>query len=103
MARPIRVSPQQHNTIPVAMLESDSVKRTGPSTGASGCAATIRSASDDARMPVIAAVELSGAPTANGSELPSAITAARIAEEMKVAATPYDKNGASGPAKISSE
>ncbi len=47
-----------------------------------------RSTIDDARMPVIAAVELSGPATANGKELPTAMTAARTADEMKVAATP---------------
>jgi hypothetical protein len=39
-------------------------------------------------MAVIAAVELSGPPTENGNELPSAMTIARTADEMKVAATP---------------
>ena len=39
-------------------------------------------------MPVIAAVELSGPAMANGKELPSAITVASTADEMKVAATP---------------
>ena len=39
-------------------------------------------------MPVIAAVEVSGPPIANGNELRSASTAARIAEVMKVVATP---------------
>ena len=34
----------------------------------------IRSTSDDANMPVIAAVELSGPPIANGNELPNAST-----------------------------
>jgi hypothetical protein len=48
----------------------------------------IRSASDDANMAVIAAVELSGPAIANGKELPSAMTLARTADEMKVVATP---------------
>ena len=61
---------------------------TGASSGADGSVAAIRSTSDEANMPVIAAVELSGPATANGSELPTAITAARTADEMKVAATP---------------
>ena len=39
-------------------------------------------------MPVMAAVELSGPEIANGSELPTAITPARMADAMKVAATP---------------
>jgi hypothetical protein len=39
-------------------------------------------------MAVIAALELSGPAIANGSELPSAITAAITADDMKVAATP---------------
>ena len=61
---------------------------TGPSSGADGSAAAMRSTSEEARIPVIAAVEVSGPAIANGSELPSASTAARIADEMKVAATP---------------
>ena len=47
-----------------------------------------RSTSDDAKIPVMAAVELSGPAIANGNELPSAIVAARTADEIKVAATP---------------
>ena len=61
---------------------------TGASSGAAGLVAAIRSTSEDARIPVIAAVELSGPATANGTELPSAMAAARTADEMKVAATP---------------
>ena len=48
----------------------------------------MRSTSEDANIPVIAAVELSGPPIANGNELPSASTAARTADVMNVAATP---------------
>jgi hypothetical protein len=51
-------------------------------------ASAIRSTSDDANIPVTAAVELSGPAIANGNELPSAMTVARTADEMKVAATP---------------
>jgi hypothetical protein len=48
----------------------------------------IRSTIDEANMPVIAAVELSGPATTKGNELPTPITAARTADETKVAATP---------------
>ena len=48
----------------------------------------MRSTSEAARIPVIAAVEASGPAIANGSELPPASTAAMIADETKVAATP---------------
>ncbi len=88
MARPIRVTPKPQSTTPVAMLARPSVIRTGASSGAEGSAAVMRSTSDDAKIPVMAAVELSGPAIANGSELPSAIVAARIADEIKVAATP---------------
>jgi hypothetical protein len=64
------------------------VSNAGASSGADGSAATTRSTIDDARIPVIAAVELSGPATANGNELPAAMTPARTADEMKVAATP---------------
>jgi hypothetical protein len=74
--------------MPVTMVATPSVMSTGASRGAVGSCAAMRSTSDDARIPVIAAVELSGPATANGNELPSAMTAARTADEMKVAATP---------------
>ena len=61
---------------------------TGASTGADGSAVMMRSTSDAARIPVTAAVELSGPATANGSELPSATVVAITAELMKVAAIP---------------
>jgi hypothetical protein len=88
MARPIRVTPKPHSTMPVTMVASPSVIRTGASIGAAGFAAAMRSTSAEARIAVIAAVELSGPATANGSELPSPITSASTADEMKVAATP---------------
>ncbi len=74
--------------MPVRTLATASVISTGPSTGASVLCSAIRSTSEEARMPVMAAVEVSGAPTANGSELPSASTAASTAEVMKVMPTP---------------
>ena len=77
-----------NGTTPVTIVVRARVIRTGPSSGADGSAATIRSTIDDANMPVIAAVELSGPATANGNELPSPMAAARTADEMKVAATP---------------
>jgi hypothetical protein len=77
--------------------------RTGASSGAAVSFTEIRSTSDDANIPIIAAVELSGPAIANGNELPSAITPARTADEMKIAATPYDRYGAKGPVKINSE
>ena len=80
--------PKPHSTMPVAMLARPSVISTGASGGAVASVPAIRSTSDDARMAVIAAVELSGPPIANGKELPSARTAASTADEMKVAATP---------------
>ncbi len=80
--------PKPQSTIPVATVASARVSSTGASSGAEGSAAMTRSTIDDARMPVIAAVELSGPATANGKELPIPITAARTADEMKVAATP---------------
>ena len=61
---------------------------TGASSGAPGSVVAIRSTSDDANIPVIAAVELSGPPIANGSELPTAMMVARTVDDMKVAATP---------------
>jgi hypothetical protein len=70
------------------MVAKANVRRTGASRGAVGSAAAIRSTSDDANIPVIAAVVLSGPPIANGSELPSAMTAASTADEMNEAATP---------------
>jgi hypothetical protein len=48
----------------------------------------MRSTSDEANIPDIAALELSGPPIANGSELPSSRTLARTADETKVVATP---------------
>lgn len=62
--------------------------RTGASCGAAVSATAIRSTSDDAKIAVTAAVELSGPAIANGNELPSAMTVARTADEMKVTATP---------------
>lgn len=94
--------PKPQSTMPVATAEKPSVIRTGASRAAAGSAAVMRSTSDAARMPVTAAVELSTPPIANGTELPSARMAARMADEIKVAATPYDKYGVSGPEKISS-
>lgn len=88
MARPIRVSPSPHSTIPVSMVDRPSVIRTGESSGADRLAASMRSTSEAAKMPVTAAVELSGPATAKGRELPSPMTAARTAELMKVAAMP---------------
>jgi hypothetical protein len=84
----MRVIPKPQSTIPVRMVASASVIRTGASSGADGLAATTRSTIDEARMPVMAAVELSGPEMAKGSELPAAITPARMADEMNVAATP---------------
>ena len=77
--------------MPVTMVESPSVISTGVSSGAVGLAAPMRSTSEAIRMPVTAAVELSGPATANGSELPSAIKVASTADEMNVAAMPYDR------------
>ena len=74
--------------MPVTMLARPSVIITGASTAADGSVAVIRSTSEEASIPVIAAVEVSGPATANRSELPSAITVARAADEMKVAAMP---------------
>ncbi|MGY4220824.1 hypothetical protein ACVMFB_007323 [Bradyrhizobium sp. USDA 4522] len=91
MARPNRVSPRQHSTMPVTMVESPSVISTGASSSAVGLAALTRSTSEAIRIPVTAAVEVSGPATAKGSELPSAIKVASTAEEMNVAATPYDR------------
>ncbi len=88
MARPIRVTPNPQSTMPVTMVEKPSVIRIGASSGAEGSVAAMRSTSEAAKMPVIAAVELSGPPIAKGMELPSASTAARTAEVMNVAATP---------------
>jgi len=70
------------------MLARPSVMRTGSSKGAVGSVAAMRSTSDDANIPIVAAVELSGPAIANGIELPSAITLASTADEMKIAATP---------------
>ena len=70
------------------MLAMPKVISTGPRIGADGSCAAMCSISDEARMPVIAAVEVSGPAIANGNELRSASTAARIAEVMKVVATP---------------
>jgi hypothetical protein len=64
------------------------VIRTGESNGAEGLAAWTRSTTEAARIPVTAAVELSGAAMMKGSELPSPITSASTAELMKVAAMP---------------
>jgi hypothetical protein len=74
--------------MPVMMLAKPRVIRTGDSSPADGSLIWIRSTSDDANIPVIAAVELSAPPIANGNELPIAITAASTADETKVAATP---------------
>ena len=54
--------PKPHSTMPVAMLARPSVMSTGASGGAVVSATAIRSTSDDARIAVIAAVELSGPP-----------------------------------------
>ena len=67
------------------------VIKTGDSNGADGLAAMIRSASEDVRMPVIAAVELSGPAMAKGSELPTAITAARTADDTNVIARALER------------
>src|ERR1700737_771549 len=93
MARPLPVTPKQQSTMPVTMAERPSVIRTGASSGADGSAAAIRSTSDDANMAVIAAVELSGPPTENGNELPSAMTIARTADEMKGGGRPWGRMG----------
>ena len=74
--------------MPVTTVERPSVIRTGVSSGADGSAAMMRSTSDAARIPVTAAVELSGPATANDRELPSAMMVAIAAELMKVAAIP---------------
>jgi len=84
----MRVIPKQHSTMPVRTVVTASVIRTAGSTGADGSAASMRSTIEEARMPVMAAVELSGPEIANGSELPTAITPARMADAIKVAATP---------------
>ena len=88
MARPSRVRPSPHSTTPVSTVDRPSVIRTGESSGAERLAASTCSTSEAARIPVTAAVELSGAAIAKGSELPSPITAASTAELMKVAAMP---------------
>jgi hypothetical protein len=74
--------------MPVMMVERPSVIRTGATCGAVVPASAIRSISEDASIPVTAAVELSGPPIANGNELPSARAPAITADETKVAATP---------------
>ena len=71
MARPIRVRPKPHSTMPVAIVDRPSVISTGASSGADGSAAVMRSTSEAARIAVTAAVELSGPAIAKGSELPS--------------------------------
>ena len=53
--------PKPQSTMPVAMADSASVMRTGASRGADGSTATIRSTSDEANIPVIAAVDVSDA------------------------------------------
>ncbi len=70
------------------MVERPSVIRTGAIPGTGVPAKAIRSTSEEANIAVTAAVELSGPATANGSELPSAMTKARIADAINVAATP---------------
>ncbi|MGY4432387.1 hypothetical protein ACVWWO_004864 [Bradyrhizobium sp. F1.13.1] len=62
--------------------------RTGDSNGADRFAVSMRSTTEAARIPVTAAVELSGAAIAKGRELPSATTAASTAELTKVAVMP---------------
>ena len=52
--------PKPQSTMPVTMLERPSVIKTGASSGPVGSAASIRSTSDDANIPVVAMVELSG-------------------------------------------
>ena len=84
----MRVRPKPQSTMPVTMVEKPSVISVGPSSGAEGSVAAMRSTSEAANMPVIAAVELSGPPIAKGRELPSASTAASTADVMKEAATP---------------
>ena len=84
----MRVIPKPHSTTPVRTVAIASVIRTGASNGADGSAAKMCSTREEARIPVIAAVELSGPETAKGNELPTAITPARMADEMNVAATP---------------
>ncbi len=88
MARPIRVTPKPHSTMPVRIVEKPSVISVGASSGAVGSVAAMRSTSEAANMPVIAAVELSGPAIAKGRELPSASMAASTADVMNVAATP---------------
>src|SRR2546423_13483504 len=100
MARPIRDTPKPQSTMPVATLARPSVIRTGASSEADGSVDIIRSTSDDAKIPVMAAVELSGPAIANGNELPSAIVAARTAEAIKGAATPVGTHGARRAAEM---
>src|SRR2546429_9822780 len=73
MARPIRDTPKPQSTMPVAMLARPSVIRTGVSSEADGSVDITRSTSDDAKIPVMAAVELSGPADAKGNEPPTAI------------------------------
>ena len=82
MARPIRVTPKPHSTMPVAIVARLSVMTAGASNGAEGSAAAMRSVSDAANIPATAAVELSGPAIAKGSELPRPITLATTADEM---------------------
>ena len=95
MPRPPRINP-------VARLANPKVMSTTGNRAAAGAAPASRSAIVPARIAVVAATELSGAPIANGSELPSASTSAISAETVKVMPRPWLREGASGPAKISS-
>ncbi|MEY9550491.1 hypothetical protein ABIF67_004556 [Bradyrhizobium japonicum] len=88
MARPSRVRPNPHSTNPVSTVDRPSVIRTGESSGADRFAVSRRSTTEAARIPVTAAVELSGAPIAKGRELPRPMTTASTAELTNVAVIP---------------
>jgi len=77
-----------HSTTPVMIVAPPKVRRTGASSEAAGFVVEMCSTSDADRMAVTAAVDVSGAPIAKRNELPSAMTAAMIAVEVKVAAMP---------------
>ncbi|MGY4456876.1 hypothetical protein ACVWYI_000836 [Bradyrhizobium sp. LB13.1] len=88
MARPSRVRPSPHSTNPVSIVDRPRVIRTAESSGSDRFAVSMRSTTEAARIPVTAAVELSGAAIAKGRELPSPMTAASTAELTKVAVMP---------------
>ena len=100
MARPARVIPRIHNTMPVAAVVSAMTMSVASSTSLWPPAA-MRRISVATIAAMMTEMELSGPATAKNSELRDATTAPATAADRKVTDTPYERKCASGPVKMS--